>query len=148
MVVFKLASCANKAQVILLLLVYHNMDSSNGFLNHIMKKSIDFILTITKFTAFNEMVCFLALSSCCCVQLERPQIVGDILEIGANSENFMDDILNTNNSSQSSIKFCKSFGCFLRFTLKLKTKKIMTFRFYVNECLNLRQIKKKTLMRK
>ena len=72
------------------------------------------------------MVCFLAPSSCWCVQLERPQSIGDIpeiinniffreksqkireikfslknkslLEIGANSENFMDDVLNTNNS--------------------------------------------------
>ena len=77
------------------------------FLNHVMEKSINFVFTATEITIFNKMVSFLASSTIGSVQFEGPQHVRNIFEIVANSENFVDHVLNTNDSMTTQISFNK-----------------------------------------
>lgn len=65
------------------------------FSNHASEQNIDFVFTITEITTLDEMVGLLTPSTGWCVQFEGPQEVGNVLEICANSEDFMNQIFDT-----------------------------------------------------
>jgi hypothetical protein len=72
-------------------------------LNHIPKKIVDFDLSASKISTFDEVVGLLSPATSGRVQFERPQEVGSILEIGSNCHYFMYQVFYANNS-----KFAKS----------------------------------------
>ena len=67
-------------------------------LNHFLEEIIDLDFSISKVTTLNKVVGLLSPSSGGVVQLEWPQEVGGILEVGSNGEDLMDQILNTDDS--------------------------------------------------
>jgi len=70
-------------------------------LNHFLKKTVDKLLTVTEVTTFREVIGLLAPSTTSVVQLEVPEeIVGDF-KVGSDGEDFVDEILNANNSEFS-----------------------------------------------
>jgi len=67
-------------------------------LNHFLQELIDLIFSVAKISTLNKMVCLLSPSSSWVVQLEWPQKVGCILEVGSNSQDLVDQILHTDDA--------------------------------------------------
>ena len=67
-------------------------------LNHFLQELIDLIFSVAKISTLNKMVCLLSPSSSWIVQLEWPQKVGSILEVGSNSQDLVDQILHTDDA--------------------------------------------------
>merc|ERR1719239_1916378 len=67
-------------------------------LNHLFQQLIDLVLTAAKVTTLDEVVDLLPPPTSGGVQLEGPQEVGRVLEVGANGENLMDEILHADDA--------------------------------------------------
>merc|ERR1719239_1067329 len=67
-------------------------------LNHLFQQLIDLVLTAAKVTTLDEVVDLLPPPTSRGVQLEGPQEVGGILEVGSNGQNLVDKILHTDDA--------------------------------------------------
>merc|ERR1719239_1095140 len=67
-------------------------------LNHLFQQLIDLVLTAAKVTTLDEVVDLLPPPTGRGVQLERPQEVGGVLEVGSNGQNLVDEILHTDDA--------------------------------------------------
>merc|ERR1712019_312728 len=67
-------------------------------LDHFLQEVVDFVLSATEVSTLDKVVGLLSPSPSWVVQLEGPQEVGSVLEVWSNSENLVDQILNTDNS--------------------------------------------------
>lgn len=66
---------------------------------HLLDKSIDVLLSVTKITTLNVVLEFPASEATSWVaQLEWPQEIASLLEVGTNSEDLVDQILHTHNA--------------------------------------------------
>merc|ERR1719443_2177811 len=74
----------------------NHMISDN--LNHQPEESVDLVLPVAEVTALNKVVGLLSPSTGGVVQLEGPQEVRGILEVGANSKDLVDEILHADDS--------------------------------------------------
>ena len=73
------------------------MDSqATSHLDHFFQESVNLVLSVAIVTTINKMVVLLAPASCWGVQLEGPQEVGSLLEVGSACEDFVDQVLNAN----------------------------------------------------
>ena len=67
----------------------------SGFsLNHLTEKSVDLVLTVAKVTTLNKVGSLLAPAAGRGVQLEGPEEVVGLLELGTNGDNLVDEVLN------------------------------------------------------
>merc|ERR1719309_1676501 len=80
-------------------------------LNHFLQELIDLIFSVAKVSTLDKMVCLLSPSSSWVVELEWPQKVGGILEVWSNSQDLVDQILNTNNSKFTKRLLNDFIGC-------------------------------------
>ena len=69
-----------------------NRNIFSFFLNHCTKKVVDLLFPVTKVTTLYEVVGLLAPATGWGVELEGPQEVGGVLEVGANSEDLVNQI--------------------------------------------------------
>jgi len=70
----------------------------NKSLDHLLEKTVDELLSVAKITTLREVVGLLAPPATSVVQLEVPEeVVGDF-KVGSNSEDFVDEILNANDT--------------------------------------------------
>lgn len=70
-----------------------------NFLVHLADESVDVLLTVAKVTTLNEVLELAGVEATVGVgQLEGPQEVGGLLEVGANSVDLVDEILHTDNA--------------------------------------------------
>merc|ERR1719229_380830 len=67
-------------------------------LDHFLQEVVDLVLSATEVSTLDEVVGLLSPSPSWVVQLEGPQEVGSVLEVWSNSENLVDQILNTDNA--------------------------------------------------
>merc|ERR1712019_179312 len=67
-------------------------------LDHFLQEVIDLVLSATEVSTLDKVVGLLSPSTSWVVQLEGPQEVGGVLEVGSNSEDLVDQILNTDDS--------------------------------------------------
>ena len=67
-------------------------------LDHQLEESVDLVLPVAEVTTLNEVVGLLSPSTGGVVQLEGPQEVGGILEVRANSQDLVDQILHADDS--------------------------------------------------
>ena len=67
-------------------------------LDHQPEESVDLVLPVAEVTALNKVVGLLPPSTSGVVQLEGPQEVRGILEVGANSQDLVDEILHADDS--------------------------------------------------
>merc|ERR1712003_47911 len=67
---------------------------TDKYLDHFLQKLVNLVLTATKVTTFDKVVNLLPPSTSGGVELEGPQEVGGVLEVGANSGDLMDEVLN------------------------------------------------------
>merc|ERR1719300_1678477 len=74
------------------------MKMIQGDLNHFLQKVIDLVFSASEVSTLDEMVGLLSPSSGRVVQLEGPQEVGGVLEVGSNSEDLVDQVLNTDDA--------------------------------------------------
>ena len=65
----------------------------SGFsLDHLAEERVDLVLTVAEVTTLNEVGGLLAPSTGRGVQLEGPQVVGGVLEVGANGEDLVNKV--------------------------------------------------------
>merc|ERR1719360_233703 len=74
----------------------NHMISDN--LNHQLEEGVDLVLPVAEVTTLNKVVSLLPPSAGGVVQLEGPQEVGGVLEVGADSQNLVDQILHTDDA--------------------------------------------------
>ena len=67
-------------------------------LDHLLQEVIDLVFSASEVSTLDEVVGLLSPASSWVVQLEGPQEVGGVLEVGSNSEDLVDQILNTDDS--------------------------------------------------
>ena len=67
-------------------------------LDHQLEESVDLVLPVAEVTTLNEVVGLLSPSTGGVVQLEGPQEVRGILEVWANSQDLVDQILHADDS--------------------------------------------------
>ena len=67
-------------------------------LNHVSEKVVDLLLPASEVTALDEVVGLLSPSTGRGVQLEGPQEVAGVLEVGANSCDLVDQILHADDA--------------------------------------------------
>merc|ERR1712156_610253 len=67
-------------------------------LDHLLQQFVDLVLTAAEITTFDEVVDLLPPPAGGGVQLEGPQEVGRVLEVGTDGENLMDKILHTDDA--------------------------------------------------
>merc|ERR1719411_1130061 len=67
-------------------------------LDHFLQEVVDLVLSATEVSTLDRVVGLLSPSPSWVVQLEGSQEVGGVLEVWSNSENLVDQILNTDNS--------------------------------------------------
>ena len=67
-------------------------------LNHQLEEGIDLVLPVAEVTTLNKVVSLLPPSASGVVQLEGPQEVGGVLEVGADSQNLVDQILHADDA--------------------------------------------------
>ena len=67
-------------------------------LDHQPEESVDLVLPVAEVTTLNKVVGLLSPSTSGVVQLEGPQEVRGILEVGANSQDLVDEILHADDS--------------------------------------------------
>ena len=83
----------------------------SGFsLNHLTEKSVDLVLTVAKVTTLNKVGSLLAPAAGRGVQLEGPEEVTGILEVGSDSENLMNKVLNANNVELAQLRLDEVVG--------------------------------------
>ena len=83
----------------------------SGFsLNHLTEKSIDLVLMVAKVTTLNKVGSLLAPAAGRGVQLEGPEEVTGILEVGSDSENLMNKVLNANNVELAQLRLDEVIG--------------------------------------
>merc|ERR1719433_1315613 len=70
----------------------------NKLLDHFLQEVVDLVFSATEVSTLDKVVGLLSPSPSWVVQLEGPQEVGSILEVGSNSEDLVDQILNTDDS--------------------------------------------------
>merc|ERR1719433_2582440 len=70
----------------------------NRYLDHFLQEVVDLVLSAAEVSTLDKVVGLLSPSPSWVVQLEGPQEVGSILEVGSNSEDLVDQILNTDDS--------------------------------------------------
>jgi hypothetical protein len=76
-----------------------NTTHHNPFLVHSTDESVDVLLTVAKITTLNEVLELARTETTVGVaELEGPQEVGGLLEVGANSEDLVDEILNADDA--------------------------------------------------
>lgn len=69
------------------------------FLDHLLDQSIDVLLSVTKITTLNKVLEFAGSEATCRVgQLERPQEVAGLLEIGSDGVDLMDQVFHADNA--------------------------------------------------
>ena len=64
-------------------------------LDHFSQKVVDFVFPVAEVAALNEVVGLLPPAAGRGVQLERPQEVGGIPEVGSDGKDFVDEVLDT-----------------------------------------------------
>jgi len=70
-----------------------------GYLIHLANESVDVLLTVTSVTTLDEVAELASVETTSRVgELEGPQEVGSLLEVGANSVDLVDKILNADNA--------------------------------------------------
>ena len=67
-------------------------------LNHQLEEGIDLVLPVAEVTTLNKVVILLPPSTGGVVQLEGPQEVGGVLEVGADSQNLVNQILHADDA--------------------------------------------------
>merc|ERR1719378_1138116 len=72
-------------------------------LDHFLEKGVDEVFSAAKVTTLNEVVGLLAPSTGGSVHLEGPQEVRGVLEVGSNSDDFMDEILDADDAELSEL---------------------------------------------
>merc|ERR1719433_420813 len=75
----------------------------NRYLDHFLQEVVDLVLSAAEVSTLDKVVGLLSPSPSWVVQLEGPQEVGSILEVGSNSEDLVDQILNTDDSQLSQL---------------------------------------------
>jgi len=73
-------------------------DELQDELDHLLQQLVDLVLTAAEVTTFDEVVNLLPPATGRSVQLERPQEVGGILEVGANGQNLVDKVLHADDA--------------------------------------------------
>lgn len=73
-------------------------NNHNGNLDHFLQEVIDLVFSISKVSTLNKVVGLLSPSSGWVVELEWPQEVGGILEVGSNRQDLVDQVLNTDDA--------------------------------------------------
>ena len=68
---------------------------------HLSDHLIDKVLSVTVITTLNEVIRFDSHTTGRTTQLERPQEVGSFLEVGADREDLVDQVLNADDSARS-----------------------------------------------
>merc|ERR1719427_2076035 len=72
---------------------------------------IDLVLSASEVTALHEVVDLLPPAAGGSVQLERPEKVGSVLEVGTNVENLVNQILDTDDSELAELVLGDVIGC-------------------------------------
>ena len=67
-------------------------------LNHQLEEGVDLVLPVAEVTTLHKVVGLLPPSAGGVVQLEGPQEVRGVLEVGADSQNLVDQILHANDA--------------------------------------------------
>ena len=67
-------------------------------LDHQLEESVDLVLPVAEVTTLNKVVGLLSPSTGGVVQLEGPQEVGGVLEVGSNGQDLVDQILHTDDA--------------------------------------------------
>jgi len=67
-------------------------------LNHLLQQLVDLVFTAAKVTTLDEVVDLLPPAAGRGVQLERPQEVGGVLEVGSNGQNLVDEVLHADDA--------------------------------------------------
>ena len=67
-------------------------------LDHLVEERVDEVLPAAKVTTFDKVVGLLPPSTGGGVQLEGPQKVGGVLEVGTDSDDLVDEILNADDA--------------------------------------------------
>ena len=67
-------------------------------LDHQPEESVDLVLPVAEVTTLNKVVGLLSPSTSGVVQLEGPQKVGGVLEVGADSQNLVNQILHADDT--------------------------------------------------
>merc|ERR1719228_475665 len=80
-------------------------------LNHSSPQSVNHVLSVAKVATLDKVVGLLSPSTSGVVKLEGPQEVAGILEVGTNSVDFVDQVLNTDDVLLAQV----SFNCLIRF---------------------------------
>jgi len=73
------------------------MNNDNS-LNHLLQQLVDLVLAAAEVTTLDEVVDLLPPATSRGVQLERPQEVGGVLEVGANRQDLMDQVLHADDA--------------------------------------------------
>lgn len=77
----------------------HTEHTRDPHLVHLLDESVDVLLTVTKITTLNEMLELASSETTVGVgQLEWPQEVAGLLEVGSDSVDFVDEIFNTDDT--------------------------------------------------
>jgi len=71
---------------------------TNNNLDHFLEEVIDLVLSVAKVSTLNKVVGLLSPSTSWVVELEWPQEVGGILEVGSNSQDLVDQVFNADDS--------------------------------------------------
>jgi len=73
---------------------------------HLLNQFVDLLLPVTEVATFDEVLEFpLMEAACWAVQLEGPQEVGCLFEIGADGINFVDQVLHADHAVLAEILF-------------------------------------------
>jgi hypothetical protein len=91
---------------------------------HLLDESIDVVLTVSEVTTFDVMTELSCAEATSWVgELEWPQEVVDLLEVGADGEDFVDDIFNADYTKLS--EFCLNDGIVCESNTLLVTAKML-----------------------
>jgi len=71
---------------------------TNNNLDHFLEEVIDLVLSVAKVSTLNKVVGLLSPSTSWVVELEWPQEVRGILEVGSNSQDLVDQVFNADDS--------------------------------------------------
>jgi len=80
------------------------------FLNHLLEKAVDELFSVAEVATLREVIGLLAPAAASIVQLEVPKEVVGNFEVGSDGEDFVDEILNANDSELAQSLFDDFIG--------------------------------------
>jgi len=84
--------------------------SLSEFLNHLLEKAVDELFSVAEVATLREVIGLLAPAAASIVQLEVPKEVVGNFEVGSDGEDFVDEILNANDSELAQSLFDDFIG--------------------------------------